>query len=112
MNKDFFQVNIGQVISIIVFLVGAVGVWFKMRFKLDSLDEKLKTQESVVREFESKGVLLVLGQHEARLQKLESLQLTLGKMETDIALIKQALENDRERLGLIGSHHQPHQIKQ
>ena len=89
--NDFLKINIGQVVTILVFLFGAVGVWFKMRFKLEALDDKLRVQESVIREFEAKGVLLVLGQHEARLVKLEALQSTLNTMQTDIALIKQSL---------------------
>jgi uncharacterized membrane protein YqgA involved in biofilm formation len=90
---DFWKVNAAQVATILVVIGGIVGVWFKMRFQLENLSEKIKMQESVIREFESKGVILVLGQHEARLVKLEALQLTLGVMQTDIALIKQALSN-------------------
>ena len=91
--QDFWNINAGNVATILVMLGGIVGVWFKMRFQLDSLSEKLRTQEAVIREFESKGVILVLGQHEARLVKLETLQLTLGMMQTDIALIKQSLNS-------------------
>jgi len=99
--NDFFKINIGQVISILAFLGGAAGVWFKMKFQLDSVAEKLRNQEAIIREFESKGVILVLGQHEARLVKLEALQATLGTMQTDIALIKQSVENqERKRLSV------------
>lgn len=94
---DFWKVNAAQVATILVVIGGIVGVWFKMRWQLESLSEKIKTQESIIREFESKGVILVLGQHEARLVKLEALQLTLGVMQTDIALIKQAINNRREK---------------
>lgn len=90
MLDDFFKVNIGQVVSMLVFASGALGVWFKMKFKLESLEEKLKNQDAIVREFESKGVLLVIGQHEARITKLEALQETLNSMRVDIAVIKAA----------------------
>jgi uncharacterized membrane protein YqgA involved in biofilm formation len=92
---EFLKINVGQVVTILVVLGGIVGVWFKMRWQLEALSEKIRTQETVIREFESKGVILVLGQHEARLIKLEALQLTLGLMQTDIALIKQSLNQSR-----------------
>ena len=92
---EFLKINVGQVVTILVVLGGIVGVWFKMRWQLEGLSEKIRTQETVIREFESKGVILVLGQHEARLVKLEALQLTLGLMQTDIALIKQSLNQSR-----------------
>jgi uncharacterized membrane protein YqgA involved in biofilm formation len=93
--EEFLKINVGQVVTILVVLGGIVGVWFKMRWQLEALSEKIRTQETVIREFESKGVILVLGQHEARLIKLEALQLTLGLMQTDIALIKQSLNQSR-----------------
>jgi hypothetical protein len=91
MGPEFFKVNIGQVINGLIFVGGIVAVWMRMRYQLETVTDKLKSQEAIVREFESKGVLLVLGQHEARLVKLEALQTTLSLMQTDIALIKQSL---------------------
>lgn len=100
---DFFKITAGQVITWFALLFGAAGVWWKMRYQLDSMNERQAKFEAVVRELESKGVIMVLGQHEARLAKLEALQQTLSDMRTDIALIKQAM-----RIGEDGHIRQLH----
>lgn len=99
--NDFFKVNIGQVATLVVFLAGTLGVWYRMRFQLEELDEKVKTQSVIVREFEAKGVLLVLGQHEARLTKLEALQATLNAMQIDIAVIKTAVNRQNPNANVL-----------
>lgn len=97
MTNEFWKVNIGNIITIVVFVVGAIGVWYKDRFRNDEHAVKIQKMESSLKEFESKGVLLVLGQHEARLAKLEGLQNTLNTMSTDVALIKQSIEYIKEK---------------
>ena len=89
--KDFWQINFGQVVSVIVFTFGAVMVWQKMRDKLDSLEKETDRNTSDIESMTKIGLLTTINQHERRITELEELSRDYREMRTDIRWIKEKL---------------------
>lgn len=92
--KEFWQINIGQIVSVFAFLVGAVIVWQKMRDKLESLEEKTNRNTNDINEMTKIGIMTTVQQHERRICDLEIVASDYREMKTDIRWIKEKITKE------------------
>lgn len=89
--KDFFAINLGQVVSLVVFVVGAFMVWQKMRDKLEALEKDTDRNTRELDQLTKIGLMTTVQQHERRLTDIEHIVEDYRGMQTDIRWIKERI---------------------
>jgi SpoU rRNA methylase family enzyme len=95
--NDFFNVTIGNVISMAVWIAGAVMVWQKMRDAIDTLGDRMIKQEQKTDKLAEMGIMTTVAQHERRLAVLETNSEAIQELKVNMKWVMQAL-SDRTRL--------------
>lgn len=93
---DFWQINAGQVFSIIVFFAGAVAVWQKMRDKLEVIEKVTDRNTNDIESMTKLGIITTIQQHERRLANLESTVIDIREMKTDLRWMKERMDHDNK----------------
>ena len=95
--REFWQISIGNILTILGGIFTVVVMWQKIRDKVDELLTRQAKTESEVAELTRMGIMTTLNQHERRLTMIETLSVDVSGMKSDIAWIKDRL---RERKGI------------
>lgn len=94
--QNFWDFNIGHVITIGTGIISLVVAWQKVCDKIESMSQRVDKQEQKTDQLTELGLLTLVNQHERRIGTLETVASDIGSMKTDISWIKSSLEERKE----------------
>lgn len=86
--REFWQISIGNILTILGGIFTVVVMWQKIRDKVDELLTRQAKTESEVAELTRMGIMTTLNQHERRLAVMETLSVEVSGIKADLAWIK------------------------
>ena len=89
--REFWQISIGNILTILGGIFTVVVMWQKIRDKVDELLARQTKTEAEVAELTRMGIMTTLNQHERRMAMLETLAVDVSGMKADINWIKDRL---------------------
>ena len=90
--KEFWKLNFGHALTIILGALSLAVSHGKLEAKMETVTERLGKQEASVEELTKMGLINTVGQHERRLDSLESVANEFRETRADIRWIKQKLD--------------------
>ena len=91
--QSFWQINLGNVMTILCGVVSIVVVWQKMRDKVEEITGRQTKTEQEVGELTRMGIITTLNQHERRITMLETLAVEVSAIKADLGWIKDRLRD-------------------